>query len=363
MKILIAAGGTGGHLFPAIAVAEQIKKINPKAEFIFCGRADKIEGEIVPKLHHGFFPIDITGITKLMSIKTMLLPLKIFRAIAAVSKLIKTKKIDFVICTGAYISYAPGIAAKRNNIPLFLMESNVNPGKTNSLLSKRADLIFTSFEESKNYFKKKIRKKVRFVGNPLRQSFEEIPDKISALKKFQLENEKKTLLVFGGSLGARTINQAIESNIDEFKKLNLNIIWQTGTKYKIPEISNGSIKIMPFIDDMASAYSAADLVICRSGATSAAELALAAKPSILVPLPSASNNEQFMNALIFEENKASILINDKDLKSKLLDSVKQIIFDNNSLTEMGKNAAKLAKPSAAKDAAFAILNYMKNHGK
>ena len=126
---------------------------------------------------------------------------------------------------------------------------------------------------------------------------------------------------------------------------------------------NSNIKILPFIDDMASAYSAADLVICRSGATSAAELALAAKPSVLVPLPSASNNEQFMNALIFEENKASILINDKDLKSKLLDSVKQIIFDNNSLTEMSKNAAKLAKPSAAKDAAIEIIKYMKNHGK
>jgi UDP-N-acetylglucosamine--N-acetylmuramyl-(pentapeptide) pyrophosphoryl-undecaprenol N-acetylglucosamine transferase len=363
MKILIAAGGTGGHLFPAIAVAEQIKKIVPDAEFIFCGRVDKIAGQIIPKLNHGFFPIDIAGITKLMSIKTMLLPLKIFRAIASVSRLIKTKKIDFVICTGAYISYAPGIAAKRNKIPLFLMESNVNPGKTISLLSGSADLIFTSFEESKNYFKKDIKKKIRFVGNPLRQSFEEIPDRISAINKFQLENEKKTILIFGGSLGARSINQAVEGNINEFKNLNLNIIWQTGTKYQAPDISNGNIKILPFIDDMASAYAAADLVICRSGATSAAELALTAKPSLLIPLPSASNNEQFMNALIFEENKASVLINDKDLKSKLLDFVKQIIFDNNSLTEMSKNAAKLAKPSAAKDAAIEIINFMKHHGK
>jgi UDP-N-acetylglucosamine--N-acetylmuramyl-(pentapeptide) pyrophosphoryl-undecaprenol N-acetylglucosamine transferase len=363
MKILIAAGGTGGHLFPAIAVAEQIKIIIPDAEFTFCGRVDKIEGQIVPKLNHGFFPIDIAGITKLMSIKTMLLPLKIFRAIAAVSKLIKDKKIDFVICTGAYISYAPGIAAKRNKIPLFLMESNVNPGKTISLLSKRADLIFTSFKESKNYFKKDVMKKVRFVGNPLRQSFEKIPDRISSLNKFQLENEKKTLLIFGGSLGARSINQAIESNIDELKNLNLNIIWQTGTKYQSQEFSNGNIKILPFIDDMAAAYSAADLVICRSGATSAAELALTAKPSVLIPLPSASNNEQFLNAQIFEDNKAAIIINDIDLKSKLLVSVKQIIFDNNSLTEMSKNAAKLAMPSAAKDAAIEIINFMKNHGK
>jgi UDP-N-acetylglucosamine--N-acetylmuramyl-(pentapeptide) pyrophosphoryl-undecaprenol N-acetylglucosamine transferase len=363
MKILIAAGGTGGHLFPAIAVAEQIKKIVPDAEFTFCGRVDKIEGRVVPKLNLDFFPIDITGITKLLSIKTMLLPLKIYRAIAAVSKLIKNRKIDLVICTGAYISYAPGIAAKRNKIPLFLMESNVNPGKTISLLSNKADLIFTAFEESKNFFKKDVRKKVRFVGNPLRQSFEEIPDRNSALKKFKLEKEKKTLLIFGGSLGARSINKAVESNLNELDSLNLNIIWQTGTQFTAPEISKDNFKILPFIDDMASAYSAADLVICRSGATSAAELALTAKPSVLIPLPSASNNEQFMNAKIFSENKASILINDKDLKSKLVDSVKLIIFDNYSLTEMSKNAAKLAKPSAAKDAAFEIINFMKHYGK
>lgn len=362
LKILIGAGGTGGHLFPAIAVMERIRVLRPDAEFIFTGRADKIEGTMIPKMGLNFIPIDVEGFAGL-SINSLYMPLKIFLAKRKLSKLIKKENIDCVICTGAYISFAPGLAAKSNGIPLFLMESNVNPGKSISMLSGIASIIFTSFDNTTDFFNPKIQKKIIFSGNPLRKFFDDIIDKDEAFKKFNLDPKNKTIFIFGGSLGAKSINNVIESNLDELLSLGINIIWQTGKNYQFNGNSAPNLHVAQFIYDMQIAYSLADLVISRSGATTVAELANLAKPSILVPLSSASNNEQYLNAKAFSDNGASILIEDSNLKIKLLDTIKKLIFDDEKLLNFSNSAKQLAIPNAADIVAQNIIKYIENYGK
>jgi len=362
IKFLIGAGGTGGHLFPALAVVEKLLDIAPDSEFYFAGREDKIEGEIIPAKGFHFVPIQVDGFQGL-SLNSLAIPFKILRAKAKLNHLIRKENIDAVICTGAYISYAPGLAAKSNKIPLFLLESNVNPGKTISLLSNSASKIFTSYEKSSGFFNPAYLNKIVCTGNPLRKSLEDQISREEALTALNLPTNQKTLLIFGGSLGARSINQATEANINELLALGINVIWQTGKNYAFSSNNDFGLLVLNFIDDMQLAYSAADLVLCRSGATTVAELANVGKPSILVPLPSASNNEQFMNAQIYQDNKAAILIEDNSVKSKMYDTVKKLINDNSLLEEYAIAAHKLAKPDAARAVAKEIIYYLDEYGK
>ncbi|HRP02893.1 MAG TPA: undecaprenyldiphospho-muramoylpentapeptide beta-N-acetylglucosaminyltransferase [Candidatus Kapabacteria bacterium] len=362
IKILIGAGGTGGHLFPALAVMEKIKEIRPDSEFYFTGREDKIEGNIIPQLGLPFIPINVDGFSGI-SIQSFTLPIKILNAKRKLGKLIRTANINAVICTGAYISLAPGLAAKTNHIPLFLLESNVNPGKAISLLTRYASKIYTSFPSTINFFEPKIQKLVTYTGNPLRKFFFQDYEKETALSKFGLRAKNKTILVFGGSLGAKSINEAMEAILDNLRELNINVIWQTGNNYELKEKNYDNIRILKFIDNMNLAYAAADLIVSRSGATTIAELAALAKPSILVPLPSASTNEQYLNAKVLADNQAVILLEDKNLKSKLLDTIKLNIFDEDNLNKLSESIKKFATKNAAELVAKNILEYIENNGK
>lgn len=362
LRFLIGAGGTGGHLFPAIAVVERLMEINPKFEFYFTGRADKIEGEVIPKKSFNFIPIDIDGY-KGISFDSFILPFKILKSVKKLNKLIKKEKIDAVICTGAYISFAPGIAAKKNNIPLFLLESNVNPGKTISMLANSANHIYTSYDKTSDYFNPKYLEKIIFTGNPLRKVFDNMIERKFAIEKLGLPIDNKTLFIFGGSLGAKSINEATIFNLKHLLSLHLNIIWQTGKNFIYDGEPHPNLRVFQFIDDMELCYAASDIVLSRSGATTVAELASIGKPSILVPLPSASNNEQFMNAKIFQDNNAAILIEDFNIKSKMLDTVKKLTQDDDLINSFSNNAKKLANPNAATDIANNILKYMNNYGK
>lgn len=360
-KILVAAGGTGGHLFPAMAVVSEIEKILPDCEFTFTGRADKIEGDIIPKSKYHFLPIDVRGLTKKISVETLKLPFRFYNAYKKVTKYIRQNNYDAVICAGAYISYSPAMAAYRNKIPLFLLEANVNPGKTINALSDKASLIFTSFDESKDYFKDEVKSIIRYVGNPVRNELLALPERTEALKKFVLENDKKTILIFGGSLGAKSINSAVKELIGKLDD-NVQIIWQTGKLHQPDENLPENVKQMKFINDMSAAYACADLVVSRSGATTVAELEVVGKPSILVPLPSASNNEQYHNAKVLQDNNAGIIINDKDLSDKFVNSVMELINDTKQLEIMSENAKILAKPDAAQKAAEMIINELGKNG-
>ncbi len=359
LRFLIAAGGTGGHLFPAMAVVEQLEEMHPKAEFQFIGSADRIESRIVPEKGYKFHTINVQGFHGL-STKTLKLPLQVFSSVLKSRKIIKNEKIDAVICAGAYLSYPPGTAAKQAGIPLFLMESNVNPGKAIQMLSGKADLIFTAFPESDQYFPEKLRPRLRPYGNPVRKMMSGDISRAEAREKFGLDPGKMTILIFGGSLGAKSINNAMMSALKDFAGSEYQVIWQTG---KLVEPSNdlpGNIKSMQFIDDMATAYAASDLVICRSGATTVAELCAIGKPAVLVPLPSASNNEQYLNAKLLDEKKAAIMITDSRIGDLLFAVTRELIRDQRRLEDMTAKAKSLGKPLAAENCAKEILYYMED---
>lgn len=364
IKIMIAAGGTGGHLFPAVAVAEQLQRItNDSCEFHFIGTSGKIEARVVPALGHRLHTIKLSGITK--SLKTLAVPFQVIGATVKCTRIIKEQKISAVIAAGAYLSYPPGIAASMEKIPLILMESNVNPGKSIKMLSKKATRIVTAFDESKEYFLSNVQEKIICLGNPVRGDILNPPTKEEARSILNIPQNKKLIFIFGGSLGARSINQAVASNIDNLDKMGIDIIWQTGRNYPATANLPKSISQMQFVDNMALYYAAADLVVARSGATTVAELCIAGKPSVLVPLPSASNNEQAHNAKILQNNNAAITVLDNEIENKLIDIINQLINDDDKMLLMGLNAKKLAKPNAAFETAKEVLKIIeqKRNGK
>lgn len=358
MHFLFGAGGTGGHLYPALAVADALRRINPNFRITFAGRSDRIEGQKVPMFGYDFLPLEIDGFLLKPSISAAKSAIKLIKARNKVLKFMKSQSCDAAIVAGAYISIPPGFAATSLKIPLFLMESNVNPGKAISLLSARSKAIFTSFEESKNYFPRNFRAKVRFTGNPIRADFENMPANIVAKKTIGFDTDKPLLLIFGGSLGAASINNYVKNNIKLIAKSEFNLVWQTGNNFEIPSNLPKNIKAYNFIDDMSVYYSAADLIVSRSGASTVSELALTGKPSILIPLLTASNNEQHKNAEVMQKLEAAVLINDKNLDSNLINIVNTLIFDKSKLMIMSENAKKLAKPNAAESIASTIYEML-----
>ncbi|MBX3043973.1 MAG: undecaprenyldiphospho-muramoylpentapeptide beta-N-acetylglucosaminyltransferase [Candidatus Kapabacteria bacterium] len=355
MHFLFGAGGTGGHLYPALAVAGELMKIVPECKITFAGRVDKIEGTKVPAFGYEFLPVDIEGLSFKPNPATLQNFVKLFKARNKVYNFIKQNKCSAVIVAGAYISIPPGFAAAKSKTPLFLMESNVNPGKAISLLTARSKAVFTSFEDSAKYFPQKWRKKIFFTGNPVRQDFLLPINKKDAKNKIGINPDKKTILIFGGSLGAKSINEFVAANLDNLSRINADIIWQTGGNFEFSDNIPDNIHQHNYIDDMSLYYSAADLIVCRSGASTVSELTLTGKPSVLVPLPSASNNEQLRNAEIMARIGASELVLNNELNSKLLSIVNELVADENKLLRMSESAGELAKPDAAKDVANKIL--------
>ena len=356
IKAIIAAGGTGGHLFPALAVAEEFKaRTNGTFEAYFVGNPNKLESRIVPEQGYSFSPIPITGFRGLLTASTVTLPYKIFKSVLTVRNLIKRNKPDFVLCTGAYLSFPAGLAAKQMGIPLVLMESNVFPGKTIKMLSPKADLIITTFDESTKYFPENTHKNIICLGNPLRKMFDDMPSKEAAREQFGLDKNKTTVLIFGGSLGARAINQAARTAFEQFSSDEVQFIWQTGNDFKLNSELPQNVTMLKFIDNMATAYAAADLVVARSGATTVAELCYTSKPSVLIPLPSASNNEQASNAEELTKQGAAILIDNAEVGSKLGNTIRELISDKNRLQSMANVADKLAKRDAAERSADEII--------
>ncbi len=359
-KILVAAGGTGGHLFPAIAVIQNIERITESSETKFVGTPNRIESRVVPELGYHLTTMPITGYTGLFSLNTWLLPVKILKSIKICRKLIKDFKPDAVLCTGAYIGFPAGMAAWNEQVPLVLMESNVNPGKTIKSLSAKASLIITSFSETEDYFEDIDENKIHYIGNPVRENLLNLPDKKEARKKLGLNPDLQTVLIFGGSLGALTINKATEKVIEYFKEKDIQFIWQTGKAYQNSTKESPKLKILEFIDDMSTAYAAADLVVSRSGATTVAELAVCGKASILIPLPSASNQEQWHNAEVFSKKGAAIILENSKAESNLFLILEELLKNKERIKLMEFAANSLARKEAAKETAKIILEFIDN---
>jgi UDP-N-acetylglucosamine--N-acetylmuramyl-(pentapeptide) pyrophosphoryl-undecaprenol N-acetylglucosamine transferase len=354
-RILIAAGGTGGDLFPAIAIIEELQKRNPTLQSIFTGSPDRIEASIIPSKGYEFRPMNSLKGFRGLSSSLFSIPFILLYAYRELLSIIKDFPPSCIICGGNYISFPAGLLARFHHIPLIIIEPNAKPGRTNLFLSRFATFIITAFEETASFFPQKVQRTIHHLGNPLRASFLEIkPTKEKAAEMYGFNPEMKTILIFGGSLGARSINHAVVKHIDYFEKNSIQVLWQTGTSFSVPVDLPPHIHTLPFIDDMISAYAASDLVICRSGGGTVAELAVCGKPSILIPLPGAANNEQEENAHLMEIHGAALLVHDNALETELEYIINRCINNPELLETMSNNATLMSKPLATSKTADLI---------
>ena len=353
-RYLFAGGGTGGHLYPAIAVAQKIRELQPESEILFVGTKTKIESRVVPKMNFNFKSIWISGFSRQMNIANLLFPLKVFVAMLQ-SLWINIKfKPQVAIGTGAYVSGPAIWGATFMGAKGVLLEQNSFPGITNRLLEKKVRKIFLSFEESKKYFREKD--KLEVTGNPIRIDIV-LSDKNDSKIKSNLDVAKKTLLVVGGSLGAKTINEAIKNNLTELLKLDIQILWQTGENYydEYSQFESDNVKVIKYIDNISRAYSSADLLIARAGATTIAEVAELGIPTIFVPSPNVAADHQFKNAEVLKDMNACELISDINLNKDILRIVTSLINDSEKLKNFSQNIKNFARPSAINTIANEII--------
>lgn len=354
-NILIAAGGTGGHLFPALAVGQEIEDItNGDVKLIFIGTESRIESKKIPELGYDYYSMPITGFPG-MNPKIFAYPYKLFKSVGIAKRIIKKNNIDALICAGAYISVPPGLAASNLNVPIFLMESNINLGKANKMLSSRAHTIFTSYDKTKDYLDTAFASKAINYGNPVRRIILEDYDKKEAYEYFGLAPNKKTVLIMGGSLGASSINKVIEKEIKYFESSDAQFIWQTGSNYKVTSSIPGNVVVTEFINNMGRVYSIADIVVSRSGATAVSEICVKNKPSILIPMPGSSNNEQYLNAKNLSDNNAAELLLNDELNEKLILTLNSILQSEERQNELSAAISNYGDEDAARKIANKIL--------
>ncbi|MGN6246924.1 MAG: undecaprenyldiphospho-muramoylpentapeptide beta-N-acetylglucosaminyltransferase [Ginsengibacter sp.] len=356
MKIIIAGGGTGGHIFPALAIANALKNRDATIEILFVGAKDKMEMEKIPAAGYKIVGLDIAGYNRSSLIKNISLPVKLITSFLQVRKTLKQFRPHAVIGVGGYSSYPVLRVAQGMKIPTFIHESNSLPGKSNIMLGKRAKAIFVPSEGMEKFFPSE---KIKITGNPVRKVFTETIPKVEALSFFGLSPQMKTVFVMGGSLGAKSINETVEENIDLFKKNNLQLIWQTGKGFAAQaakaEEERSNIWSNAFIDKMENAYAAADVVISRSGAMAVAELCVVGKPAIFVPYPFAAEDHQTVNASVLVNKKAALLVPDAKVKSELFPCLLQLLNDEQQMKELKENISKLGNTNADEVIADEVL--------
>lgn len=362
-KIIISGGGTGGHIFPAIAIANAIKIKYPNSEILFVGAEGKMEMEKVPAAGYKIIGLPIMGIQRKLTLQNLKVPFKLIYSLIKAKKIIKEFKPNVVVGVGGYASGPLLKIATKMGVPALLQEQNSFPGITNKLLAKKVQKICVAFDGMEQFFPKE---KIIFTGNPVRQDIVDLSNKkAKGLEQFNLSADKKVVLVIGGSLGARVINESIEEGLDDFAKNNIQLLWQTGKGYadkaaeSVKKYNNKGIITMPFISAMDLAYAVADIVISRAGALSVSELCLTAKPSILVPSPNVAEDHQTKNAMALVNHNAAILIKDIDAKTELIHALLNLV-NNSALQEQLKtNIKQLAKPNAAEIISEEVIKLVK----
>ena len=348
-RFIISGGGTGGHIYPAVAIANELKSRFPEAEFLFVGAKDKMEMQKVPQAGYAIKGLWISGIQRKLTLDNAMFPFKLLSSMWNSFRIIKSFKPDVVIGTGGFASGAVLKVASMLNIPTVIQEQNSYPGITNKLLAKKANKICVAYENLERFFPKD---KMILTGNPVRQDLINEASKSEAIAYFKLDANKKTLLVLGGSLGARRINQLIEKELDFLLSQNIQIIWQCGKLYlndysKYNEKEN--VQVVAFIDRMDLVYAAADVVISRSGASSVSELCIVGKPTIFIPSPNVSEDHQTKNAKAISDKNGAILIKESGLETQFETIFSDLISNENKQEELSQNIKKLAKPNATKD--------------
>jgi len=359
LKIVLSGGGTGGHIFPAIAIADEIRKRFPEAEFLFIGANGKMEMEKVPQAGYKIEGIDIAGIDRGNLLSNLGLPFKILKSLSKSKRIIKNFAPDFAVGTGGFASGPALYEASKMGIPIFIQEQNAHAGVTNKILSKKAKAVFTAYPKVEGFPAEKI----KFLGNPIRENIVSgMQETAQAKEKMGLNKDKLTILSVGGSLGSRTLNNAWKSHLKQIVDKDYQLIWQTGKlDYKdiineTKDIATENIQILEFIKDMELAYSAADIIVSRAGAIAISELAVAQKPVLLVPFPFAAEDHQTKNAMNLVEKNAARMVKDAEMQEKFWNTLSEICENENIRKEMSDNLKYFAKPNAAKEIVDEIFN-------
>ena len=358
VNILISGGGTGGHIYPAIAIANELKKRNSEANFLFVGARGRMEMEKVPQAGYPIKGLWITGIQRKVTLKNLMFPFKLMSSLFKANKIIKSFKPNVVIGTGGFASGPTLYMATKKGIPTLVQEQNSYPGITNKLLGKKAGTICVAYDGLERFFPLD---KIVKTGNPVRQDLLEITHKrIAAQKIYKLSSTQKTLLVLGGSLGARAINQLLERDINWLVEKNVQVIWQTGKFYFDEYMQFEKLKgvqTFEFISTMDLAYAAADIIISRAGASSISELCIVGKPVIFIPSPNVAEDHQTKNAMAVKTKNAAILIKENEL-SNFKKQFESLLQSQEKQDELGKNIKLLALPNATAHIANEVENLL-----
>lgn len=362
-RFIIAGGGTGGHIFPAIAIADSLMQHQPNCEILFVGANGRMEMEKVPQAGYKIVGLEVVGLQRSLTLKNLFFPFKLLKSLFQAFSVVRNFKPNACIGVGGYASGPILFIAALLGIKIFIQEQNSYPGITNKILSKFAKKIFVAYDNLNQFFNPN---KIILTGNPVRKDITTtLPIKNEAFSFFNLKENKKTILIIGGSLGARTINESIEKNIELFTQHNIQLLWQTGKIYyngiieRTKDKDLSDVKIFQFIKEMNLAYAAADIIISRAGALSISELCIVGKPTILIPSPNVSEDHQTKNAMALVNKNAAILIKDVEAKEKLGDVVLNLLQDENKLNNLSINIKTLAKTNAANEIVTEIINQLK----
>ena len=362
-KIIISGGGTGGHIFPAIAAAQALKRIDETIEILFVGAKGKIEERKVPEAGFKIELIDIRGFQRKLSFETIKNIFRLIKSLFKARKIIRKFKPDVVVGVGGYASGPVLYVASLKGIPTLIQEQNSYPGITNKILSKKADKICVAYEAVKKYFPQD---KIVLTGNPVRKKITDTDaTKEEVLTFFNLEAGKKVILSLGGSGGAKSINDGVIANLDKIAESDVFFIWQTGKNYyenslkAIQEIQAKNIKVYDFIARMDLAYKAADLVISRAGAGTISELSMLEKATILVPSPNVAEDHQTKNAMALVNLNAAVLIKDNETENKLINTALELLKNDDEVNKLSKNISKEKMLNSGMLIAKEILNLIK----
>ncbi|GAB2783002.1 undecaprenyldiphospho-muramoylpentapeptide beta-N-acetylglucosaminyltransferase [Rhabdobacter roseus] len=358
-RIIISGGGTGGHIYPAIAIAHALKEEDPSIEILFVGAEGKMEMEKVPRAGYAIIGLPIVGLRRDVSLGNVAFPYKLTRSLLKARTLLRQFRPDVAVGVGGFASGPLLMIASLMGIPTLIQEQNSYAGITNKLLARRARTICVAYPGMEAFFPPA---KIKVTGNPVRRDIVQAGEKrAEALAHFGLDDRRKTLFVMGGSLGARTINESISAGLKKLQAAGYQVLWQTGTAYietaqqAIETAKAGRIKAFAFIYEMDLAYAVADVVISRAGALSVSELCLAAKPAILVPFPAAAEDHQTKNAMSLVRQNAALLVSDAHAGQELVESALKLMEDPAKKAELRENIQALGRPEAAHDIAQEVL--------
>lgn len=362
-RFIISGGGTGGHIYPALAVANEIRSRYADARIIFVGAKGKMEMTKVPEAGFKIVGLWISGLQRRITLDNVLFPLKVIYSFIAAKRIVKTYKPDAVLGFGGYASGPMMFAANSLHVPSLIQEQNSYAGLTNKKFGKKAKRICVAYDGMDKYFPAN---RIAMTGNPVRRDILDISSKRdAAYTHFELDADKKTILVLGGSLGARTINNSVLGELDKIVKNGYQVIWQTGkfyyedikTRAKVYDLTN--IRIVEFIKEMDLAYAAADVVISRAGALSISELCIVGKPVVLVPSPNVAEDHQTKNAAALTAIGAAVMVTDNRAKDHLVEEVIELLKDESHQKELSKNIKTLAKPNAAVEIVDELMEIIK----